>query len=236
MSRTRLPSPLRPRLRSRRAASAICSVSSIRRFLIHRFLIRCLPSARRIQRLPQQSAMRCNRVCVQPMTRHPPCVSLSLPRGRRAQAGPRRRAAQPSDASPAAQVDLRTLGYSQQQQRRSNRRCVRQWRSTTRHWWAMGLHTRTSLRSANTGSVRDRCCHVSGHNQGVARGDTRRHRWRRQTVVRRTRPGGLAHGGEGVERSAVTVGHRPTSQDCKTWRRDRSGGSACMAQCTDGCP
>lgn len=34
--------------------------------------------------------------------------------------------------------------------RRSNRRLVRQWRSTTRHWWAMGLHTRTSLRSANT--------------------------------------------------------------------------------------
>nr|WP_284572547.1 TAL effector repeat-containing protein [Xanthomonas oryzae] len=72
------------------------------------------------------------------------------------------------------------------------------------------------------------------HNHGVARGDTRRHRWRRQTVVRRTRPGGLAHEGGGVERSTVTVGHRPTSQDCKTWRRDRSGGSACIAQCTDG--
>ncbi len=87
MSRTRLPSPLRPRLRSRRAASAICSVSSIRRFLIHR-LIRCLPSARRIQRLPQQNGMRRNRVCVQPMTRHPPCLSLSLPRGRRAPSRP----------------------------------------------------------------------------------------------------------------------------------------------------
>ncbi len=79
-------------------------------------LIRCLPSARRIQRLPQQSGMRCNRVCVQPMTRHPLCVSLSLPRGRRAQAGPATACGATSDASPAAQVDLRTLGYSQQQQ------------------------------------------------------------------------------------------------------------------------
>ncbi|WP_409350122.1 avirulence protein [Xanthomonas nasturtii] len=34
----------------------------------------------------------------------------------RAKPAPRRRAAQASDASPAAQVDLRTLGYSQQQQ------------------------------------------------------------------------------------------------------------------------
>ncbi len=143
--------PLRPRLRSRRAASAICSVSSIRRFLIHRFLIRCLPSARRIQRLPQQSAMRCNRVCVQPMTRHPPCVSLSLPRGRRAPSRPRDgvRRNPPTLRRPRRWIYARSATVSSSK-RRSNRRCVRQWRSTTRHWWAMGLHTRTSLRSANT--------------------------------------------------------------------------------------
>ncbi len=151
VSRTRLPSPLRPRLRSRRAASAICSVRSIRRFLIHRFLIRCLPSARRIQRLPQQSGMRCNRLCVQPMTRHPPCVSLSLPRGSRAPRRPRDDVLRnpPTLRRPRRWIYARLATVSSSK-RRSNRMCVRQWRSTTRHWWAMGLHTRTSLRSANT--------------------------------------------------------------------------------------
>ncbi|WP_317633343.1 TAL effector repeat-containing protein [Xanthomonas oryzae] len=47
----------------------------------------------------------------------PPTVPVAVTAAAAArQAGPRRRAAQPSDASPAAQVDLRTLGYSQQQQ------------------------------------------------------------------------------------------------------------------------
>ncbi len=106
-------------------------------------------------------------------------------------------------------------------------------RGTGRPW----VYTRAHRCAQPTpGSVRDRRCQVSGHDRSVARGDTRSDRWRRQTVVRRTRSGGLAHGGGRVERSTVTVGHRPTSQDCKTWRRDRSGGSACMAQCTDGCP
>ncbi|QTK36799.1 TAL effector repeat-containing protein [Xanthomonas citri pv. glycines CFBP 2526] len=43
-------------------------------------------------------------------------VAVTAARSPRANPAPRRRAAQPSDASPAAQVDLRTLGYSQQQQ------------------------------------------------------------------------------------------------------------------------
>ncbi|QYF37932.1 hypothetical protein HZS91_05080 (plasmid) [Xanthomonas citri pv. citri] len=43
-------------------------------------------------------------------------VAVTAARPPRAKPAPRRRAAQPSDASPAAQVDLRTLGYSQQQQ------------------------------------------------------------------------------------------------------------------------
>ncbi|MEB1874117.1 TAL effector repeat-containing protein [Xanthomonas campestris pv. campestris] len=43
-------------------------------------------------------------------------VVVTAARPPRAKPAPRRRAAQPSDASPAAQVDLRTLGYSQQQQ------------------------------------------------------------------------------------------------------------------------
>nr|AAW59491.1 Avr/Pth13 [Xanthomonas oryzae pv. oryzicola] len=43
-------------------------------------------------------------------------VAVTAARQPRAKPAPRRRAAQPSDASPAAQVDLRTLGYSQQQQ------------------------------------------------------------------------------------------------------------------------
>ncbi|MGV7168018.1 type III secretion system effector avirulence protein AvrBs3, partial [Xanthomonas citri pv. rhynchosiae] len=42
-------------------------------------------------------------------------VAVTAARPPRAKPAPRRRA-QPSDASPAAQVDLRTLGYSQQQQ------------------------------------------------------------------------------------------------------------------------
>ncbi|MGS0642580.1 type III secretion system effector avirulence protein AvrBs3 [Xanthomonas oryzae pv. oryzicola] len=48
----------------------------------------------------------------------PPTVRVAVTAARppRAKPAPRRRAAQPSDASPAAQVDLRTLGYSQQQQ------------------------------------------------------------------------------------------------------------------------
>ncbi len=131
--------------------SDLLLVRSIRRFLIHRFLIRCLPSARRIQRLPQQSGMRRNRVCVQPMTRHPPCVSLSLPRGRRAPSRPRDgvRGNPPTLRRPRRWIYARSATVSSSK-RRSNRRCVRQWRSTTRHWWAMGLHTRTSLRSANT--------------------------------------------------------------------------------------
>ncbi|MGW8346620.1 type III secretion system effector avirulence protein AvrBs3 (plasmid) [Xanthomonas axonopodis pv. khayae] len=47
----------------------------------------------------------------------PPTVRVAVTAARppRAKPAPRRRA-QPSDASPAAQVDLRTLGYSQQQQ------------------------------------------------------------------------------------------------------------------------
>ncbi|UQQ17140.1 TAL effector repeat-containing protein (plasmid) [Xanthomonas arboricola pv. corylina] len=43
-------------------------------------------------------------------------VVVTAARPPRAKPAPRRRVAQPSDASPAAQVDLRTLGYSQQQQ------------------------------------------------------------------------------------------------------------------------
>ncbi|ASK99008.1 avirulence protein (plasmid) [Xanthomonas citri pv. vignicola] len=43
-------------------------------------------------------------------------VAVTAARPPRAKPTPRRRAAQPSDASPAAQVDLCTLGYSQQQQ------------------------------------------------------------------------------------------------------------------------
>ncbi|XLB34645.1 TAL effector repeat-containing protein (plasmid) [Xanthomonas campestris pv. campestris] len=43
-------------------------------------------------------------------------MAVTAARPPRAKPAPRRRAAQPSDASPAAQVDLRTLGYSQQQQ------------------------------------------------------------------------------------------------------------------------
>ncbi|KOR41945.1 avirulence protein [Xanthomonas oryzae] len=48
----------------------------------------------------------------------PPTVRVAVTAARppRAKPAPRRRAAQPSDASQAAQVDLRTLGYSQQQQ------------------------------------------------------------------------------------------------------------------------
>uniref|UniRef100_UPI003DA0C807 type III secretion system effector avirulence protein AvrBs3 n=1 Tax=Xanthomonas oryzae TaxID=347 RepID=UPI003DA0C807 len=48
----------------------------------------------------------------------PPTVRVAVTAARppRAKPAPRRRAAQPSDASPATQVDLRTLGYSQQQQ------------------------------------------------------------------------------------------------------------------------
>ncbi len=104
-------------------------------------LIRCLPSARRIQRLPQQSGMRRNRLCVQPMTRHPPCVSLSLPRGRRAPSRPRDgvRRNPPTLRRPRRWIYARSATVSSSK-RRSNRRCVRQWRSTTRHWWAMGLH------------------------------------------------------------------------------------------------
>ncbi|MGV7167999.1 hypothetical protein ACWA5V_21330, partial [Xanthomonas citri pv. rhynchosiae] len=43
-------------------------------------------------------------------------VAVTAARPPRAKPAPRRRAAQPTDASPAAKVDLRTLGYSQQQQ------------------------------------------------------------------------------------------------------------------------
>ncbi len=143
--------PLHPCLHFQRAASAICYVSSIRRFLIHRFLIRCLPSALLIQRLPQESWMRSNRFCVQPMTRNPPCTSLSLPRGRRAPS--RRRDGvlrnPPTLRRPRRWIYARSATVSSSK-RRSNRRLVRQWRNTTRHWSAMGLHTRTSLRSANT--------------------------------------------------------------------------------------
>ncbi len=151
MSQTRLPPPLHPCLHSQRAASAICYVSSIRHFLIHRFLIHCLPSALTIQRLPQASGMRCNRVCGQPTPPHPPCAWLSLPRGRRA---PSRRRDDvlrnpPTLRRPRRWIYARSATASSNR-RRSNRRFVRQWRSTTRHWSAMGLHTRTSLRSANT--------------------------------------------------------------------------------------
>ncbi len=143
--------PLPPHLRSRRAASVTCYVSSIRHFLIHRFLIHCLPSALTIQRLPQASGMRCNRVCGQPTPPHPPCAWLSLPRGRRA---PSRRRDDvlrnpPTLRRPRRWIYARSATASSNR-RRSNRRFVRQWRSTTRHWSAMGLHTRTSLRSANT--------------------------------------------------------------------------------------
>ncbi len=143
--------PLHPCLRSRRAASVTCYVSSIRHFLIHRFLIHCLPSALTIQRLPQASGMRCNRVCGQPTPPHPPCAWLSLPRGRRA---PSRRRDDvlrnpPTLRRPRRWIYARSATASSNR-RRSNRRFVRQWRSTTRHWSAMGLHTRTSLRSANT--------------------------------------------------------------------------------------
>ncbi len=161
VSRTRLPSPLRPRLRSRRAASAICSVSSIRRFLIHRFLIRCLPSARRIQRLPQQSGMRCNRLCVQPMTRHPPCVSLSLPRGRRA-AGPAtacgatlRRFAGRAGGSTHARLQSAAAREDQTE-------CSFDSGAAPRGTGGPWVYTRAHRCAQPTpGSVRDRRCHVS---------------------------------------------------------------------------
>ncbi len=86
--------------------------------------------------------MRRNRVCVQPMTRHPPCVSLSLPRGSRAPSRPRDgvRRNPPTLRRPRRWIYARSATVSSSK-RRSNRMCVRQWRSTTRHWWAMGLHT-----------------------------------------------------------------------------------------------
>ena len=127
MSQTRLPPPLHPCLHSQRAASAICYVSSIRRFLIHRFLIRCLPSALLIQRLPQESWMRSNRFCVQPTTRNPPCTSLSLPRGRRAPS--RRRDGvlrnPPTLRRPRRWIYARSATVSSSK-KRSNRRLVRQ--------------------------------------------------------------------------------------------------------------
>ncbi|MBD1496758.1 hypothetical protein GUH04_23160 [Xanthomonas citri pv. citri] len=82
-------------------------------------------------------------------------------------------------------MDLRTLGYSQQQQEKIKPKV----RSTVaQHHEALVGHgfTRAHRCAQPTpGSVRDRRCQVSGHDRSVARGDTRSDRWRRQTVVRR---------------------------------------------------
>ncbi len=150
---------------------------------------------------------------------HPPCAWLSLPRGRRA---PSRRRDDvlrnpPTLRRPRRWIYARsaTASSTGEDQTEGSFDSGAAPRGTGRPW----VYTRAHRCAQPTpGSVRDRRCQVSGHDRSVARGDTRSDRWRRQTVVRRTRPGGLAHGGGRVERSTVTVGHRPTSQDCKTWR------------------
>ncbi len=168
----------------------------------------------------------------------PPTVRVAVTAARppRAKPAPRRRAAQPSDASPAAQVDLRTLGYSQQQQEKIKpkvRSTVAQHHEalvghgfTHAHIVALSQHPAALGTVAVTYQDIIRALPEATHEDivGVGNSGPAHAPWRPCSRRR------------GVERSAVTVGHRPTSQDCKTWRRDRSGGSACMAQCTDGCP
>ncbi len=82
----------------------------------------------------------------------PPTVRVAVtaarpPRAKPARDGVRRNP--PTLRRPRRWIYARSATVSSSK-RRSNRRCVRQWRGTTRHWWVMGLHTRTSLRSANT--------------------------------------------------------------------------------------
>ncbi|AKO06025.1 type III secretion system effector avirulence protein AvrBs3 [Xanthomonas oryzae pv. oryzicola] len=117
MSRTRLPSPPAPS-----PAFSAGSFSDLLRPLDPSLLDTSLLDSMPAVGTPHTAAAPAEWDEVQSALRAaddpPPTVRVAVTAARppRAKPAPRRRAAQPSDASPAAQVDLRTLGYSQQQQ------------------------------------------------------------------------------------------------------------------------